>query len=86
MKTSFVCGDWNLVLTPYVDTENYRHINNARARSGVLKLIDEDNDIDDLDFYMITKALHGRKLTQRKKQARLDFFLVSEESFELVYD
>ena len=31
-----ICGDWNLVLIPEIDTENYRHINNPRARNEVL--------------------------------------------------
>ena len=34
-----ICGDLNLVLNPDVDTENYLHINNPRARTEVLKFI-----------------------------------------------
>lgn len=40
------CGDWNFVLDPNLDTENYKSINNPRARSTVLKIIDENEYID----------------------------------------
>ena len=40
------CGDWNLVLDPYLDTENYRQINNPRGRSAVLNIIQENGYID----------------------------------------
>ena len=76
----------NLVLNPNVDTETYRHINNSRARSEVLKLIDEDNYTDVFRFLHDSKGFTWKKSNPEKKQARLDFFLVSEESFELVYD
>ena len=36
-----ICGDWNLVLDPEIDTENYRQVNNPRARKEVLKLIEQ---------------------------------------------
>lgn len=36
-----MCGDWNLVLNPDVDTQNYLHINNPKARQVVLNLIKE---------------------------------------------
>ena len=45
-----ICGDWNLVLDPEIDTENYRHINNPNARQVVLKFIDEDQYIDIFRF------------------------------------
>ena len=28
-----ICGDWNLVIDPNIDTENYKSINNPNARS-----------------------------------------------------
>ena len=33
-----ICGDWNLVIDPEEDTENYRHINNPNARQEVFKI------------------------------------------------
>ena len=51
-----ICGDWNLVLNPDIDTENYLHINNPRARTGILKFIEEDNFID------VYRNLHDEKV------------------------
>jgi len=31
-----ICGDWNLVINPELDTQNYVHINNPKARKVVL--------------------------------------------------
>ena len=36
-----ICGDWNLVIDPNVDTENYKSINNPNARSVVVSFLDE---------------------------------------------
>ena len=80
-----ICGDWNIVLNPDVDTENYLHINNPRARTEFLKFIEEDNFIDVYRNLHDKKGFTWRKLNPVKKQARLDFFLVSEESFKFVY-
>ena len=41
-----MCGDWNLVLNPTIDTNNYACIHNPRARQEVLKLLEEDNFVD----------------------------------------
>ena len=43
-----MCGDWNLVINPDLDTNNYLHINNPRARNKVL-----DNIIEDVSFRYI---------------------------------
>ena len=81
-----ICGDWNLVLDPDMDTENYRHINNPNARLEVLKFIDEDQFIDIFRFINDDKGFTWRRLNPEKKQARLDYFLVSEENFQYCYD
>ena len=41
-----ICGNWNLVIYPEIDTENYRHANNPTARREVSKVIENDNYID----------------------------------------
>lgn len=38
-----ICGDWNLVLDPKMDTLSYSHVNNLNARKTVFKLLDEYN-------------------------------------------
>ena len=77
-----LCGDWNLVLNPDLDTNNYLHINNPRARQEVLNIIEED---EFLDTY---RVLHEEKREYTwcrrnpvRKQSRLDFFLTTFESF-----
>lgn len=81
-----ICGDWNLVLDPDMDTENYRHVNNPNARLEVLKFIDEDQFIDIFRFINDGKGFTWRRLNPEKKQARVEFFLVSEENFQYCYD
>ena len=41
-----MCGDWNLTLDQTIDTENYKQINNPRARNALLETINE-NDLCD---------------------------------------
>ena len=78
-----ICGDYNCVLDPDLDYYNYKTVNNAKARDKILEL-------------MSTKYLQDpfremnpeqKKFTWRKKnpckQARLDFFLISEELMQL---
>ena len=34
-----ICGDFNLVLDPHMDSYNYKHLNNPKARSSVLNMM-----------------------------------------------
>ena len=78
-----MCGDWNLVINPDLDTNNYLHINNPRARSEILDSIIEEDDF--LDIYRVhhedKKEFTWSRRNPVKKQARLDFFLISFECF-----
>ena len=71
-------GDWNMVMQSDQDTVNYRNINNPKSREVLNEIIDKYCLTD------IWRLLHGgtRHYTWRqnkyKKQARLDFFLVSD--------
>ena len=63
----------------------YLHVNNPRARRFVLNLIDDDNFKD--PWRIMNENL--RKYTRRRnnitpKQARLDFFLVHDSTFQYV--
>ena len=74
------CGDWNLILNETLDTENYVNINNPRARNAVLNSMEENGYID--VFRILNenqKKFAWRRINPVKKQARLDFYLVSEE-------
>lgn len=73
-----MCGDWNLVLDPHIDSENYLHINNPKARSIVLNLIKENNFKDSWRImHENVRKYTWRRLNPIKKQSRLDFFLGS---------
>ena len=81
-----ICGDFNLVLNPLVDTFNYKHINNPKSRQAVLKICE---DLDLLDIYRYFYPTTHRYTWRKKnplKQARLDFFLVSRAMTDLVYN
>ena len=52
---TIICGDWNLVINRDLDTNNYLHINNPRARQEVLNMIDEE------DFVDIYRVWNGNK-------------------------
>ena len=81
---NILCGDFNLVLNPSIDTHNYLAVNNPRARQKVLTMI---QNLDLCDTY---RELHQkeRRYTWRRrnpiKQARLDFFLASSNIIDIV--
>lgn len=77
-ESYIICGDFNLVLYPYLDYHNYLHVNNPQAREKVMEIIEERCLVD--PFRELNPEL--RRYTWRKKtpfkQARLDFFLLSD--------
>ena len=71
-----MCGDWNLVINPDLDTNNDLPIKNPRARNEIL-----DNIIEKGGFLDIYRILHEEKREYTwsrrnpvRKQARLDCF------------
>ena len=81
---SVICGDFNLVLDPQIDTYNYKHKNNPNARLTVLHMMSELDLIDIFRHLFPDK----RRFTWRRrcpvKQARLDFFLVSDNMTDII--
>lgn len=81
-----VAGDWNLVLDPSKDYENYKNINNVKAQEMVLQMM------DNIDLCDIWRELNPdcRRFTWRRsrpfQQSRLDFFLVSDSLIVNVAD
>ena len=79
-----ICGDFNLVLDPTIDTKNYKNVNNPNAQKAVKDMITELNLLD------IYRLLHpdATRFTWRKrnpiKHARLDFFLTSDTMTDIV--
>ena len=80
-----IVGDWNLVLDPQLDSYNYKHINNPKAKESV------ENMMLELGLTDIWREANPecKRYTWRKtkplKQSRLDYFLLSDylvSSFE----
>ena len=82
-----LCGDRNLALDQDMDTENYVHINNPRARAVVLDFLLENNYVDTWRVLHEGKRSYTwRKFNPERKQSILDYFLISEELFQYVID
>ena len=78
-KTIIWCGDVNLVLNPQLDYKNYKTINNKNAREKLLDIINEEHLVDPYrDAHPELKRYTWRR-KQPLQQARLDFFLVTED-------
>ena len=79
-------GDFNLALNPVKDYCNYKNINNPKAKDAV------DNMINDMELNDIWRDLNQDcfRYTRRRnnpfQQARLDFFLVSDQVVSFVED
>ena len=79
-----ICGDFNLILNPNLDCYNYKNLNHPKARHKVLNLIEEFGLIDLYRyFHPSTKRFTWRR-NNPIKQARLDYFLISETVVDLV--
>lgn len=70
-------GDWNLVMDFNLDTLNYKHLNNEKARERVLEMT-ENLELADIwrELNLDTKRYTWRR-TSPTQQSRLDFFLLS---------
>ena len=79
-----ICGDYNCVINPELDYYNYKGINNAKARDEVLKLINEKYLIDSFRENFPTTKKFTWKKKNPCKQARLDYFLISENLLQFV--
>ena len=74
-----LCGDWNLIQDPQIDSTNYIHINNKNARKAVLEMKEYVNLVDPWRLQNTTLRSHTWGQPTPLKQSRLDFFLISEE-------
>lgn len=79
-------GDWNLVMNPVLDYQNYKRNNNVKAQEIVNEMAGE------LELVDIWREINPETLrfTWRRnnpiQQSRLDFFLVSENTLSEVKD
>ena len=70
-------GDWNLTLDQSVDTFNYLHVNNPRAKQVVNEKIDEGLICDSWRELNPYSKMYTWTKKNPIKMARLDFFLTS---------
>ena len=79
-----LCGDFNLVLSPSLDSNNYININNPKSRKKLIEIMNI-HSLED-SFRYIHPNL--RRYTWRRKnpikQARLDYFIVTNTLLDLV--
>ena len=79
-------GDWNLVMNQNLDTKNYLHENNIHSKTEILKKMEYYSLIDvwrELNPSSSKFTWIG-KITNPKKYARLDFFLISNSLFPFI--
>ena len=81
-----ICGDYNCVINPELDYYNYKNINNTKARDKVLEIINKKYLVDPFREKYPNKKRFTWKKRNPCKQARLDFFLISESLFHYVKD
>ena len=81
---SIVCGDFNVVLNPKLDTYNYLHMNNPKAHIAVKNMIDREDLIDIFrQNFPLTRRYTWRKRNPIK-QAHLDYFLISSQMSNII--
>ena len=80
----FICGDLNLVLNPSCDSYNYKNLNNPRSRNLLLSMINTFNLIDAFRHLQPSVKRYTWRRKSPTKQARLDYFLISEEMTDLI--
>ena len=75
---AIICGDWNLIIYPELDCENYKHVNNYKSRAVVEDLLDE---LEFTDAYRLIneekKVSHGENLTPKKNKPDWIFFWIN---------
>lgn len=79
-----ICGDYNCVLDPKLDSYNYKFVNNPKNRNQIIETMRNKNLIDPFrENYPSLKRYTWRKKNPLK-QARLDYFLISENIMPFV--
>ena len=81
-----IAGDFNLILQQSLDSYNYQNVNNARAREKVLQMIGELDLVDIWRHHNPNIQQFTRRRKHPLKQARLDFFLISQNLYPFVTD
>ena len=83
---TIICGDFNLILDPIKDCQNYANVNNPQARKKTILLIAENNLIDSFRYFHENQLRYTwrKKNSRPLKQARLDYIIISDTLLDLV--
>ena len=81
---TIICGDFNMVLDPAKDCLQYTNVNNPRARTEVLNMMENKNLSDVFrELYPDKKKFSWRRRNP-VKMARLDYFLVTNSMMDII--
>ena len=83
-ESFILCGDFNCVINPELDYSNYKHINNKKAREKIKDIILARNLVDIYRNRFPDKKRFTWRKTNPIQQARLDFFLSTEDIVQFV--
>ena len=81
-----ICGDFNLVMNPEMDCDNYNKINNPRARETLLQMMKSHNLVDSFRLLHPKISRYTWRRRNPLKQARLDHFIVSSPLMDIIED
>ena len=84
MEHIIITGDLNIVLEPKLDSDNYVNINNPQNRTGFINLRNNYDLIDCFRYLYPDVMKYTWRRTHPIKQARLDYFLVSNHMLDVV--
>ncbi|MCG8033364.1 MAG: hypothetical protein JAZ03_14460 [Candidatus Thiodiazotropha taylori] len=77
-----LCGDWNLVLDPSLDTDNYKQINNPRARKRNFKYYSRKRIYRCVESAKRKyKTIYLEKIKSRQKTGKIRFFFSKRRCF-----
>ena len=62
---AIICGDWNLIIDPDLDCENYKHIDNPKARGVVKEFLE---DLDYMDAYRFGSPKSTRRISKTPRE------------------
>ena len=76
-----ICGDFNLVMNPNLDSYNYVSINNPKSRNLALQILETYNLTDVFRYMHPDTKRYTWRWKNPVKQARLDYFIYSIRLF-----
>lgn len=79
-----ICGDFNLVLDPDLDSDNYDHINNPNARNKIIDILQTHNLVDAYRQFNPKTRHYTWRRKKPRKQARLDYFITSNTMCDII--